>query len=77
MYTYSGRRLIEPAQDQPFLALISGLTDYPAGLFSKKSKLAFKSGPNKLRALLTDAVLSEVYCIMIDTYSRQSREDAI
>ena len=31
-------RLIEPPGDIPFLALISGVSYYPAGLFSKKTK---------------------------------------
>ena len=44
------------------MSLISGWNYYPAGLFSKKSKFALKSGPNKRRALLTGALLSGVYC---------------
>ena len=35
---------------------------YLAGLFSKKLKLASKSGSNKRRDLLTGELLTEVYC---------------
>ena len=59
---YSRLRLIGPPRDRPFMSLISGWNYYPASLFSKKSKLAQKSGPNKQRALLTGALLSGVYC---------------
>ena len=48
---YNKLGLIEPPWDPPFLALISHESYYPAGLFSKKSKLASKSGSNKLRDL--------------------------
>ena len=50
---YSGLRLIGPSRDRPFMSLISGWNYHPAGLFSKKSKFALKSGPNERRALLT------------------------
>ena len=53
---YSGLRLIGPPRDRPFMSLISGWNYYPAGLFSKKSKFALNSGPNKRRALLTGAL---------------------
>ena len=61
-WNYSGLGLIEPPRDQPFMSLISGWNYYPGGLFSKKSKFALKSGPNKRRAPLTGALLSGVYC---------------
>ena len=35
-YYESGHNLIEPPQDRPLLALISGLSYYPVGMFSKK-----------------------------------------
>ena len=44
------------------MSLISGVSYYPAGLFSKKSELAAKSGSNKRRDLLTGELLTEVYC---------------
>ena len=54
------------------MSLISGWNYYPAGLFSKKSKFALKSGPNKRRALLTGALLSGVYCI-----TKKSLDDTV
>ena len=39
---YSGRRLMGPPRDQPFLFLISGWSYYPAGLFSQKIQMFFK-----------------------------------
>ena len=47
-------RLIEPPRDRSFLARISGLSYYPADLFSKKSKYPSKSGSNKWWDLLTE-----------------------
>ena len=67
---YSRLGLIEPPRDRPFLALISGVSFYPAGLFSKISKLAVKSDSNKRRDLLTGELLTEVYCITISLIMR-------
>ena len=51
---YSRLRLIEPPWDRPYLALISGVSYYPARLFSKTSKFTTKGGSNKWRELLTE-----------------------
>ena len=59
---YSRLRLIEPPWDRPYLVLISGVSYYPAGLFSKNSEFITKGGSNKRRELLTGE-LTEVYCI--------------
>ena len=53
LYHYSWLRLIEPPWDRPFLALISAMSYYLEGLFTKKSQLTFKGGYNKRRDLLT------------------------
>ena len=45
------------------MAILSGMSYYPAGLFSKKSKLASKSGSNKGGSVNQRAtVLTAVYC---------------
>ena len=59
---YSRLRLIEPPEDWPYLALISGVSYYPAGLFSKNSKFITKGGSNKRCELLIGELLTEVYC---------------
>ena len=40
--SYSRLRLIEPTRDRTFLALISGVSYYPAGIFIKKIQIYFK-----------------------------------
>ena len=47
------------------MALISGVSYYPAGLFNKKSKLVSKCGSNKHRDLLSSELLTEIYCTRI------------
>ena len=62
LYIYSRLLLIKPPRNEPFLELISHVSYCPTGLFSKKSKLASKSGSNKWWGLLTGELLTEVYC---------------
>ena len=48
--------------DNAASTVLSDVSYYPAHLFTKKSKLASKSGSNKWRDLLTGELLTEVYC---------------
>ena len=62
-HTKSGRRLIEPPRNWPFLALISVVSYYPTVLFSKNpnwlQKVALISGGSYV---LTGELLSGVHC---------------